>query len=105
MITQNKGLSVVVKGGVEGDGTYHIWASGSDDEEIRNPTHGMMYALFEEGGSKEENITRRCFVSTGADKSPMTLKVSSLLELFNIHVIISLFYLILMILFVTLMTC
>ena len=52
-----KGLSLVVKGGVEGDGTYQIWSSGFDDEEMRNPTHGVMYACFIEGGSEEENIT------------------------------------------------
>lgn len=91
---ETKGLSLVVKGGVEGDGTYQIWSSGSNDQEMRNPTHGAMYARFREGGLEEENITRKCFVSIGANRSPMTLTVHTLLESLNIpsssyHIVLS----------------
>ena len=41
--------------------------------------HGVFYAQFEEGDSDEENISKRCFFSTSADKSPMTTKVRNLL--------------------------
>ena len=57
---------------------------GSDDEEMRIPTHGAMYARFEEGCLEDENITGRCFVSAGAYMSPMTSKVHSPLESINI---------------------
>ena len=30
---RTKGMSLVAKGSGEGDGTYQIWSSGSDDEE------------------------------------------------------------------------
>ena len=43
-----------------------------------------MYARFDEGSSDKEKVTGKCFVSTGADKYPMTSKVCILLESFNI---------------------
>ena len=51
---------------------------------MRNPTHGAMYARFEDGSSEEEKVIGRCFVLIGAEKSPMNLKVRSLFESFDI---------------------
>ena len=50
-----KGLSLVAKGEMDDDesGTYQIWSSGSDDEEMRHPTHGAMFASFEEINKEE----------------------------------------------------
>ena len=59
-----KGMSLVAKGVDEEDGTYQIWSSGSDDEEMRNPTHGAMYAVHEE--DEDEKITGKCFVTTSS---------------------------------------
>ncbi|KAL7592770.1 hypothetical protein Lser_V15G32250 [Lactuca serriola] len=70
---KTKGVSLVAKGETaeEESGTYQIWSFGSDDEEMRHPTHGAMFASFEDC---EENISGRCFVSKSTDKSPMTTK-------------------------------
>ena len=43
-----------------------------------------MYARFVEESEEEDKVTGRCFVNSGADKSPMTSKVRSLLESFEI---------------------
>lgn len=43
---KSKTLSLVAKWVEESDGTHHIWSSGSDDEEICHPTHGVMYAKY-----------------------------------------------------------
>ena len=77
-------MSLVAKGesDEEESGTYQIWSSGSDDEEMRHPTHGAMFASYEE--NCEENVSGRCFVSKTTDKSPMTTKVRAILESFNI---------------------
>ena len=48
---------------------------------MRHPTHGAMFASFEDC---EEEISGRCFVSKSTDKSPMTTKVRAILESFNI---------------------
>ncbi|XP_052621484.1 uncharacterized protein LOC128127138 [Lactuca sativa] len=70
---KTKGVSLVAKGETDDEksGTYQIWSSGSDDEEMRHPTHGAMLASFE---NCEEEISGRCFVSKSTDKSPMTTK-------------------------------
>ena len=49
-------MYLVAKGSGEGDGTYQIWSSGSDDDEMRNPTHGAMYAKYDEGSEDEEKV-------------------------------------------------
>ena len=77
-------MSLVARGSGEEDGTYPIWSSGSEDEEMRNPMLGALYANFEEGSEVEETMAGKCFVTTDADKSPMTSKVRNLLESFNI---------------------
>ena len=79
-----KSLSLVARGENEEEesGTYQIWSSGSDDEEMRHPTHGAMFAKFEEG--EEEEIYVHCFVSKPSDKYPMTTKVRSILDSLNI---------------------
>lgn len=84
-----KNLSLVAHGETESDGTYQIWSSGSDDEEMKNPTHGAMYAKMEEDSDDDEQndeVCGRCFVSNSTDKSPMTTKVRNILESFNIPV-------------------
>ncbi|XP_023768575.1 uncharacterized protein LOC111917153 [Lactuca sativa] len=83
-----KNLSLVAKGANEDEeGTYQIWSSRSDDEEMRNPTHGAMFAKMEEESEEEAyEVHGRCFVSKSADKSPMTPKVRNILESFNIPV-------------------
>ena len=55
---KTKGVSLVAKGETteEESGTYQIWSSGSDDEEMRHPTHGAMFASFDDC---EENISGR----------------------------------------------
>lgn len=77
-----KGMSLVAKGSCNKEGTYQIWSSGSDGEEMRNPTHGAMYANFEEESEEEEMVTGTCFVTTVADKSRLTSKECALLESF-----------------------
>ena len=44
--TRMKAMYLVAKESVDGDGTYQIWSSGSDDEEIRKPTHGFIYEKY-----------------------------------------------------------
>lgn len=68
----------------ENDGTYLIWSSRSDDEEMRHQNHGEMFAQFEEEISNDKNVTRTCLISTRADKSPMTSKVRNIIESLNI---------------------
>lgn len=51
---------------------------------MRNATHGLMFAQYEEDASKDEKVTGRCFESTGADKSPMTSTVCTYIESFNL---------------------
>ena len=46
--TKENGMFLVAKGMPDEDGAYQVWSSGSDDDEIRNPTHGVMFASFEE---------------------------------------------------------
>ncbi|XP_052625667.1 uncharacterized protein LOC111890076 [Lactuca sativa] len=77
--TKAKGLSLVAKGEMDNDesGTYQIWSSGSDDEEMRHPTHGAMFASFEKNGNAEEEISRNCFVSKSTGNYPMTTKSAS----------------------------
>ena len=77
-----KGMYLVAKGEQKEDGTYQIWSSGSDDDEMRNPTHGAMCAKCED--DYDEEIIGQCFVSKSANKSLMTTKVRSILEYFNI---------------------
>ena len=48
---------------------------------MRNPTHGAMFARYEEDEEKDIGC---CFVSTFADKAPMTSNVRSLLQSFSI---------------------
>ena len=64
---KTKGVSLVAKGESDDEesGTYQIWSSGSDDEEMRHPTHGAMFTSFEDC---EEDISGRCFVSKSTDK-------------------------------------
>lgn len=52
---------------------------------MQNPTHGAIFTEYEEGSLLEEKVTGKCFVSSGADKSPMNSKVRTLLESFSIH--------------------
>lgn len=59
-----------------------MWSLGTEDEEIRNPTHGTMFTSFEE--DDEEKVTRKCFVSTYTQNFAMTSQVRSLLKYFNI---------------------
>ncbi|XP_052623760.1 uncharacterized protein LOC111907064 [Lactuca sativa] len=74
---KEKGLSLVAKGEMDNDesGTYQIWSSGSDDEEMRHLTHSAMFASFEKNSEEEEEISGHCFVSKSTDKSPMTTKI------------------------------
>ncbi|XP_052619531.1 uncharacterized protein LOC111895070 [Lactuca sativa] len=74
---KGKWLSLVEKGEMENDesGTYQIWSSGSDDEEMKHSTHGAMFASFEKNGDEEEEISGHCFVSKSTDKSPMSTKI------------------------------
>ena len=83
-----KNLSLVAHGETESDGTYQIWSSGSDDEEMKNPSHGAMFAKMEEDSDEEQTyeVRGQCFVSKSTDRSPMTTKVRKLLESFNIPV-------------------
>ncbi|KAI3496719.1 hypothetical protein L1887_39092 [Cichorium endivia] len=63
-----------------GDGTYQIWSSGSDDDEIRKPTHGAMFAahtghgIWSDGESSDEEmeskITGVCLMAQGTNTSP-----------------------------------
>ncbi|XP_023733619.1 uncharacterized protein LOC111881461 [Lactuca sativa] len=72
---KTKNMSLVARGEQEEDGTYQIWSSGSDDEEMQNPTHRAMYAKLEEDSDDEKyELKGRCFISKTADKSPMTTK-------------------------------
>ncbi|XP_023745018.1 uncharacterized protein LOC111893181 [Lactuca sativa] len=82
MRTKAKNLYLVAEGEHENDGTYQIWSSGSDDEEMCNPKHGAMYTKLEE--DSDEEVKSRCFVSKSADKSPITTKVRNILQSFNI---------------------
>ena len=77
-------MYLVAKGSGDEDDTYQIWSSWSDDEEMRNPTHGAMYAKLEKGNEEEDMVNGKCFVNTGVDKSPMNSKVRTLLESFEI---------------------
>ncbi|XP_052625954.1 uncharacterized protein LOC128132971 [Lactuca sativa] len=72
-----KNLSLVAHGETESDGTYQIWSSGSDDEEMKNPSHGAMFAKIEEDSDEEQTyeVRGQCFVSKSTDKSPMTTKI------------------------------
>ncbi|XP_023737287.1 uncharacterized protein LOC111885248 [Lactuca sativa] len=79
---KSKGMLLVARGEYEDEIKYQIWSSGSDDEEMINLTHGAMFVKFEE--DEDEKIIGRCFVLTSADKAPMTSKVCSLLQSFNI---------------------
>ena len=77
-------MSLVARGSGDQEGTNQIWSFGSNDEDMRNPTHDTMYVRFEEGSFDEEKVTGKCFVLTGGYKSPVTVKVHSLLESFDI---------------------
>ena len=46
--------------------------------------HGTMFAEYEEESEDKEKVTGKYFVSTGVDKSPVTSKVRTLLESFDI---------------------
>ncbi|CAI9292979.1 unnamed protein product [Lactuca saligna] len=94
-----KNLSLVARRGDENNGTYQIWSFKYDDEEIHNPTHGVLYEGYKEGevdedlveyakaqeesDEEDEKMIGRCFVST-SPKSPLTVKVCDLLVSFNI---------------------
>ena len=80
--TKAKGMPLVARGESEEDGTYHIWSSGFNDEEMRNLTHGAMFSQFEE--DEDEMVNGCCFMTKSGDKSPMTTKVRSILQSFNI---------------------
>lgn len=81
-----KGVSLIVRGDDEEEGTYQIWSFGSDDDEMRNLNHGAMYVKLEEGEKDEEyEITGRGFVLTDPTKSLMIAKVRALLNSFKIH--------------------
>lgn len=103
---QPKNLSLLAKGGGDDDdaddGTYQIWSSGSDDEEMCHPTPGVMFAkhvgdlsskngmvgdefvdndweasekeIGKESEVDDEMLTGRCFIST-TSRSQMTVKV------------------------------
>ena len=77
-------MSLVAKGEIddENEGTYQIWSSGLDDKEMCNPTHGAMFQKYEDDSDKV--ATGRCFMTKSSDKSPMTTKVCSILQSFNI---------------------
>lgn len=111
VLTQTNNLSLMAKGGDKNEGTYQIWSSGSDDEEMSHPNHGVLLSKYEEceyddkilfdksgkdcdeeleeyakvDGSAEEDeeTTGRCFVSI-TPKSPMISKARDLLVSFNI---------------------
>ena len=77
-----KGIYLVARGKGEDDDTYQIWSSGSDDEEMRNPTHAALFAKYED--DEEEMVTGHCFMTKKGDKSLMTTKVHSILQSFDI---------------------
>lgn len=41
---ETKNISLMEKGEEEKEGTYQIWLSGSDEEEMCHPTHGALFA-------------------------------------------------------------
>lgn len=41
--SKSKNLSLVANNLSEDEGTYKIWSSISDDEEMYHPTHGVMF--------------------------------------------------------------
>ena len=53
---QTKNHSLMDKGGDDSDTNYQIWSSGYDDEEIRHPTHGVLFEKYEEGGFGEKSL-------------------------------------------------
>ncbi|XP_052619539.1 uncharacterized protein LOC128125946 [Lactuca sativa] len=63
-----KALSLVAREEGEDKGTYKIWSSNSDDEEMHNPMHGAMYAKFEE--DEEEEVIGCCLMTKNGYKSP-----------------------------------
>lgn len=56
---RTKGVYLVARGGDKEEGTYHIWSSRLDDDEMRNPTHGAMCVKLEEDEKEEvaSNVT------------------------------------------------
>lgn len=99
---QTKNLYLVAKGYNDEEGTYQIWSSRSNDEEMRNPNHRVIFAkhvkvhsgeknLSGESGEdsgmeemkkekkEEEMIIGNCFVTT-APRSPITEKVCDLID-------------------------
>lgn len=64
MRDKEKGMSLAAKGMTDEEGPYQVWSPGSDNDEMRNPTHGAMLARFKK--EDEEKATGNCFVSTTA---------------------------------------
>ncbi|KAI3523847.1 hypothetical protein L1887_02295 [Cichorium endivia] len=90
-------LSLIVPN--NSDGTYQIWSSGSDDDEIRKPTHGAMFATQTGHGiwsddensdeEKETKITGVCLMAQGTNHSSearLTIPEQVSLLLQNFHV-------------------
>ena len=48
-----KNMYLVARGEQDDDDTYQIWSSGSDDEEMHNPTRGAMYAKLEKDSDED----------------------------------------------------
>ena len=63
-----KNLSLVDKNSSEEDGTYQIWSSRSDEEEMHHPTDGVLFAKYQ-GSLLDEKITREDFDDGGEGES------------------------------------
>lgn len=53
---KSKKFSLEAKGVEESDGTYHIWSSGSNDEERCHRMHDTMYAKHGDKESDKEKV-------------------------------------------------
>ena len=78
----------------DSEGNMEVWSSGSDDEEMRRPSHGMKANCFmarsiESEAASSESIYASCLASKSSDDymdeaKKATEKVQSLLSKHNI---------------------
>ena len=65
---KSKSLSFVARNSSEEEGTYQIWSSRSDDEEMSRPVHGVIFAKHQ-GGQVDEKMVFEEFVDGGEGES------------------------------------
>lgn len=53
----------------EDDGTYQIWSSGSNYEEMCRPTHGVMFAKHQEEQVREKMVFGGSFHDSEGDSN------------------------------------